>query len=47
MRWLDRFRMALQMLFRRQSETARLDDELQFHLDQQTRENMASSPWSK
>ncbi len=28
-------------LFRRQRETARLDDELQFHLEQQTQENLA------
>src|SRR5580704_3917369 len=41
MRWFDRFRMAVLMLFRRQSETARLDNELQFHLDQQIKENIA------
>ena len=41
MRWLNRFRMAVWMLFRRQSETARLNDELQFHLDQQVKENIA------
>src|SRR5277367_4290184 len=41
MRWLEQFRMAMQMLFRRQAETARLNDELQFHLDQQVRENIA------
>jgi hypothetical protein len=41
MRWLERFRMAMLMLFRRQSETARLNDELQFHLDQQVKENIA------
>jgi hypothetical protein len=41
MRWFDRFRMAVLMLLRRQSETARLDDELQFHLDQQVKENIA------
>src|SRR5271170_3895000 len=41
MRWFDRFRMAVLMLFRRQSETARLNDELQFHLDQQVKENIA------
>jgi predicted permease len=41
MRWLERFRMAMQMLFRRQSETARLNDELQFHLDQQVKEYVA------
>lgn len=41
MRWLERFRMAMQMLFRRQAETTRLNDELQFHLDQQLQENIA------
>ncbi len=41
MRWFDRFRMAVLMLFRRQSETTRLNDELQFHLDQQVKENIA------
>ena len=41
MRWFDRFRMAVLMLFRRQNETARLNDELQFHLDQQVKENIA------
>jgi hypothetical protein len=41
MRWFDRFRMAVLMLFRRQSETARLNDELQFHIDQQVKENIA------
>jgi hypothetical protein len=41
MRWFDRFRMAMLMLFRRQTQTARLNDELAFHLDQQVKENMA------
>jgi predicted permease len=41
MRWLEQFRMALQMLFRREAEAARLNDELQFHLDQQFKENIA------
>ncbi len=41
MRWLERFRMAMLMLFRRQAETARLNDELQFHLEQQLKENIA------
>jgi hypothetical protein len=41
MHLLDRFRMAVLMLLRRRSETARLDNELQFHLDQQIQENMA------
>ncbi len=42
MRWFERFRMAVMMLFRRQSETARLNDELQFHLEQQMAENVAA-----
>jgi predicted permease len=41
MRWIERFRMAVLMLFRRQNETTRLNDELQFHLDQQVKENIA------
>jgi hypothetical protein len=41
MRWLDQFRMAMLMLFRRKTETARLNDELGFHLDQQVKENTA------
>jgi hypothetical protein len=41
MRWIERFRMAMLMLFRRQTESARLSDELQFHLDQQVKENVA------
>jgi predicted permease len=41
MRWLERFRMATLMLFRRQQQTVRLNDELQFHLDQQVKENIA------
>src|SRR6266702_6408202 len=41
MRWFERFHMAMQMLFRRNRETARLGEELQFHLDQQVAENVA------
>src|ERR1700761_7802195 len=41
MRWLEQFRMATLMLFRRQQQTVRLDAELQFHLDQQVQENLA------
>jgi predicted permease len=41
MRWLERFRIATLMLFRRQQQTVRLGDELQFHLDQQVKENIA------
>jgi predicted permease len=41
MRWFDRFRMAGMMLFRRQRETERLNDELQFHLEQEVLENVA------
>jgi predicted permease len=42
MRWVERFRMVLLMLFRRQNETARLNDEVQFHLEQQVAENIGS-----
>ena len=41
MRWFEKFRMAMLMLFRRQNQTARLNDELQFHIDQQVKENIA------
>src|SRR5580693_7378448 len=41
MRWLDQLRMAVLMLFRRQQQSARLNDELAFHLDQQVKENIA------
>ena len=40
MRWIDRIRMAMIVLFRRDNETARLNDELQFHLEQQVQENL-------
>ncbi len=38
MRWFDQLRMAVLMLFRRRNQTAKLDDEVQFHLDQQIKE---------
>ena len=41
MRFFDRFRMAVSMLFHRNAETQRLNDELQFHLQQQIAENIA------
>ena len=41
MRWFERFRVATLMLFRRQQQTVRLNDELRFHLDQQVKENIA------
>jgi predicted permease len=41
MRWVERFRMAMLMLFRRKSETERLNRELEFHLEQQIAENVA------
>ena len=40
MRWLEQLRMSTLMLFRRQSETAKLNKELQFHIDQQISENI-------
>lgn len=42
MRWLAQLRMKLQMLFARSEAGSRLDDELQFHLDQQIAENIDS-----
>jgi predicted permease len=41
MRWFERLRMAMLMMFRRGTQSARLNDELQFHLDQQIKENIA------
>jgi predicted permease len=41
MRLIERLRMAAQMLFHRSSETARLNQEMQFHLDEQIAENIA------
>jgi predicted permease len=40
MRWAQRFRMAILMLFSRKSEKDRLNTEVQFHLDQQIEENL-------
>jgi len=42
MRWLIRIQMKMRMLFRRGTASVRLDDELQFHLDQQIAENVAA-----
>jgi predicted permease len=42
MRWLNQSRMAMLMLFRRKAETARLNDELEFHVRQQIAENIAA-----
>ncbi len=42
MRLFHQLAMRLQMLFRRGEESARLNDELQFHLEQQIAENMAA-----
>lgn len=41
MRWLHQLRMWLLMLVRRSHAEARLNDELQFHLDRQIAENLA------
>jgi predicted permease len=42
MRWAQRFRMAVLMLFSRTSEKDRLSREVQFHLDQQIAENISA-----
>jgi predicted permease len=42
MRWWERFRMSILMLFRRKREAARLNAELEFHLEQQIAENVAN-----
>jgi predicted permease len=41
MRWFEKFRMSLMMLLRRRAATERLNDELEFHLQEQTAENIA------
>src|SRR5215831_14202767 len=41
MRWWEQVRMSVLMLFRRKREAARLDEELEFHLEQQIAENMS------
>jgi predicted permease len=40
MRFLEKIRMRLQMLFRRSREAERLNTELEFHIEQQTAENI-------
>ena len=42
MRWIYKLAMRFQMLFRRNLESVRLDDELQYHFDRQIAENMAA-----
>src|SRR6516225_2369957 len=42
MRWLQQWRVKMQMLFSRGEAGAHLSDELQFHLDQQMAENLAA-----
>ena len=42
MRWLDQLRMKARMLFGRGTEGARLNDELEFHLERQIAENRAA-----
>lgn len=42
MRWLLRLQMKMRMLLDRGNAAARLDEELQFRLDQQIAENIAS-----
>jgi putative ABC transport system permease protein len=42
MRWFVQLRMRIQMLFGLGKAAARLDDELQFHLEQQIAENLAA-----
>jgi len=42
MRWLNRLRMRMEMIFRRSRAAGRLDDEFRFHLEQQIAENVAA-----
>src|SRR5215831_10836381 len=41
MRWLDRARKSAGTLFRRKHETARMDEEMRFHLEQEIAERIA------
>src|SRR6266704_1581687 len=41
MRWLEKIRMQIEILFHRRREARRLDAELSFHLEQQIAENIA------
>ncbi len=41
-RFFSKIHMAMLSLFRRQSETTQLNEEIQFHLDQQMKENMTA-----
>jgi putative ABC transport system permease protein len=47
MLWIRRFLLRLQTLFRRHRSAQRLNDEIQFHLDQQVAENLAAGMSSK
>ena len=42
MTWVQRFWLRLQTLFSRRRVVEQLDDEIQFHLDEQTAENVAA-----
>jgi len=42
MRWMEQLRMKAVMLFRRKAATVRLNQEIQFHLEQQVVENLAA-----
>src|ERR1700758_2885141 len=42
MLWIQRFWLRLQTLFRRNRSKQRLNEEVQFHLDQQIAENLAA-----
>jgi predicted permease len=42
MRWFHRLAMRMRMLFGRDSQASRLDDELRFHLERQIAENLAA-----
>ncbi len=42
MRWLEKLRMRIEMLFQRDNAAARLDEELRFHLEHQIDENLAA-----
>ena len=42
MRWGEKLRLRIRMLFHRGQEVQRLDDEIHFHLEQQMAENISA-----
>ncbi len=42
MRWLDKIRLRFRSLFQKPAVDRELDDELRFHIERQTQENIAA-----